>query len=213
MLFLRRLLPGLAALMICAGAGAGSAVAQTGDQIRARLDARPHGAMLFVGTSIADGYLRQLVVEPWRGSYGDDTLAGGAYSYHLLRFARFFTLSAELGGAYRFGETQGGQFWATLFLRYDGFPWTEYLYTTFGLSMGPDYVTRLPQSERGTILRPERNQSRFLNNFSPEISVALPSAPEHQLVFRYIHRSGVFGSFNGVYEGANAAILGYRFRF
>ena len=183
------------------------------DRARELADARPWAGMVFAGSSVADGKLRDIIVAPWTGSWGDDTLAGGAVSYRLARFWRFFMLDAELGGAYRFGDTEGGEFWAAAYLRYDGFPWTNYVYTTFGLSMGPDYVTRLPRVERGTDALPEANQSRFLNFFSPELTFALPSRPHQEVVLRYMHRSGIFGTFNGVWEGANSLTLGFRMRF
>lgn len=206
-----RRLPWLLALLLMFATP--MAQAQTGDEIRARVDARRNSATLFVGSSVADGYLRQLLLEPWSGTWGDDTMVAGAYSYRFARFWRFFMLDGELGGGYRFGDTNGGEFWAAVFLRYDGFPWTEYLYTTIGVSMGPDYVTRLPRVERGTDARPEPNTSRFLNYFSPEFSFALPAAPEYSLVIRYMHRSGIFGTYNGVWEGANTISVGFRFRF
>jgi hypothetical protein len=156
------------------------------DRARELADARPWAGMIFAGSSVADGKLRDIVFEPWTGSWGDDTLLGGAGSYRLARFWRFFMLDAEVGGAYRFGDTEGGEFWAAAYVRYDGFPWTNYVYTTFGLSMGPNYVTRLPQVERGT---------------------------DREIAIRYMHRSGIFGTFNGVYEGANSLIFGYRMRF
>ena len=183
------------------------------DRARELADARPWAGMAFVGSSVADGKLRDIIVAPWTGSWGDDTLLGGAASYRLARFWRFFMLDAELGGAYRFGDTEGGEFWAAAYVRYDGFPWTNYLYTTFGLSMGPNYVTRLPQVERGTDAQPETNTSKFLNFFSPEITFALPSRPDREIAIRYMHRSGIFGTFNGVYEGANSLIVGFRMRF
>lgn len=183
------------------------------DRARALADARRWSATLFLGSSVADGKLRDLVVAPWSGSWGDDTIVGGAVQYRVARFWRFFMLDLEGGGLYRFGDTEGGEFWAAAYLRYDGFPWTNYLYTTIGFSMGPDYVTRLPRVERGTDLRPEPNQSRWLNFFSPEITVALPDYPQYELAFRYIHRSGIFGTYNGVYEGANSFVLGFRYRF
>lgn len=183
------------------------------DQARALADARPWAGMALVGSSLADGKLRDIMVAPWTGTWGDDTLAGGAVSYRLARFWRFFMLDAELGGAYRFGDTEGGEFWAAAYLRYDGFPWTNYVYTTFGLSMGPDYVTRLPRVERGTDALPEANQSRFLNFFSPELTFALPSRPHQEVVLRYMHRSGIFGTLNGVWEGANSLTVGFRMRF
>lgn len=184
-----------------------------GDRARALADARRWSGTLFVGSSVADGKLRDLVVAPWSGSWGDDTIAGGALQYRVARFWRFFMFDLEAGGLYRFGQTEGGEFWAAAYLRYDGFPWTNYVYTTLGFSMGPDYVTRLPQVERGTDLRPEPNQSRWLNYFSPELTVALPDYPQYEVAFRYMHRSGIFGTYNGVYEGANSFVLGFRYRF
>ncbi|MCA3379909.1 MAG: hypothetical protein ING08_06670 [Roseomonas sp.] len=183
------------------------------DRARELADARPWAGMVFAGSSVADGKLRDIAVAPWTGSWGDDTLLGGAAGYRLARFWRFFMLDAELGGAYRFGDTEGGEFWAAAYVRYDGFPWTNYVYTTFGLSMGPNYVTRLPQVERGTDAQPETNTSKFLNFFSPEITFALPSRPDREIDIRYMHRSGIFGTFNGVWEGANSLIVGFRMRF
>ena len=183
------------------------------DRARELADARPWAGMIFAGSSVADGKLRDIVVAPWTGSWGDDTLLGGAASYRLARFWRFFMLDAEFGGAYRFGDTEGGEFWAAAYLRYDGFPWTNYVYTTLGLSMGPDYVTRLPRVERGTDAQPEANQSRVLNFFSPELTFALPSRPHQEIAIRYMHRSGIFGTFNGVWEGANSLVVGFRTRF
>lgn len=183
------------------------------DRARALADARPWSGTLFVGSSVADGKLRDLIVSPWTGSWGDDTLVGGAVQYRLTRFWRFFTVDLEGGAAYRFGDTEGGEFWVAAYLRYDGFPWSNYVYTTIGLSMGPDFVTRLPRVERGTDARPEPNQSAWLNFFSPEITFALPDYPQYEVALRYMHRSGIFGTYNGVYEGANSFVLGFRYRF
>jgi hypothetical protein len=183
------------------------------DRARALADARPWSGTLFVGSSVADGYLRELIIEPWSGSWGDDTLLGGAVQYRVGRFWRFFTVDLELGSTYRFGETEGGEFWAVAYLRYDGFPWSNYIYTTFGLSMGPDVVTRLPRVERGTDAQPEENQSMVLNYFSPELTFALPEYPQYEVALRYMHRSGMFGLYNGVWEGANSFAVGFRYRF
>jgi len=214
--FLRLALLLLALFSLTPAALAQSSTSQgisVADRARELADARPWAGMVFAGSSVADGKLRDIAVAPWTGSWGDDTLLGGAASYRLARFWRYFMLDAELGGAYLFGDTEGGEFWAAAYVRYDGFPWTNYLYTTFGLSMGPNYVTRLPQVERGTDAQPETNTSKFLNFFSPEITFALPSRPDREIAIRYMHRSGIFGTFNGVYEGANSLIVGFRMRF
>jgi hypothetical protein len=52
-----------------------------------------------------------------------------------------------------------------------------------------------------------------LHYFSPEITFALPEHKEHELLIRYHHRSGVFGTFNGVWGGSNVLTMGYRYRF
>lgn len=183
------------------------------EQARVLSDSRPWAASLYVGSSVADGYLRQLIIEPWEGTYGDDTVVGGGINRQLGRFWRFFTVSAELGAYYRFGQTEGGEFWANVGVSYDGFPWTDYVYTTLGVFIGPDYVTRLPGAEVGTAAQPEPNTSKWLNNLSPELSFALPSAPHNAVVVRYVHRSGIFGNINGVWEGSNTLTVGYRYRF
>lgn len=201
-----------ALLLLLLALPVGPAAAEDPDP-RALADARPWAATFYVGSSVADGKLRDLAFAPWTGSWGDDTLVGGTFGRRVTRFWDWFMVDVEGGAMYRFGDTEGGEFWGAIYLRYDGFPWTNYVYTTFGLSMGVDYVTRLPQVERGTDQRPEPNQSHFLNFFSPEITLAPPWAPQHEFVMRYIHRSGIFGTYNGVYEGANAFVLGYRYRF
>jgi len=206
--------------MVSAPAAATAAVAvpdlshlSVADRARALADARRWSGTVFVGSSVADGKLRDLIVSPWTGSWGDDTLVGGAVQYRVARFWRFFTVDLEAGGAYRFGDTEGGEFWGAVYLRYDGFPWSNYVYTTIGLSMGPDFVTRLPRVERGTDARPEQNQSAWLNFFSPELTFALPEYPQYEVALRYMHRSGIFGLYNGVWEGANSFVLGFRYRF
>jgi hypothetical protein len=52
-----------------------------------------------------------------------------------------------------------------------------------------------------------------LNFFSPELTFALPSRPHQEIAIRYMHRSGIFGTYNGVYEGANSLVVGFRTRF
>ncbi len=193
---------------------AGTATAgEAAQRARQIYDSRPWAGTLYVGTSVVDGYLRELIVNPGQGSYGDDTVVGGGINYNLARFWRFFSVSVEGGAMYRFGQTEGGEFWANVGVSYDGFPWTDYVYTTLGVFLGPNVVTRLPAVERGTALQPEPYTSKLLNNLSPEISFALPSAPQNAVVIRYMHRSGVFGGINGVTEGANTLTAGFRYRF
>lgn len=195
------------------GHAAPAVAGEAAERARQIYDSRPWAATVYVGTSVVDGYLRELIVNPGQGSYGDDTVFGGGINYNLARFWRFFSVSVEGGALYRFGQTEGGEFWANIGVSYDGFPWTDYLYTTLGVFIGPDVVTRLPAVERGTAAQPEPYSSNLLNNLSPEITFALPSSPQNAVVIRYMHRSGVFGGINNVTEGANTLTAGFRYRF
>lgn len=62
-------------------------------------------------------------------------------------------------------------------------------------------------------MRSEQNQSAFLNYFSPELTFALPEHPQYEVALRYMHRSGMFGLYNRVWEGANSFAVGFRYRF
>ena len=61
--------------------------------------------------------------------------------------------------------------------------------------------------------QPAERLAEWLNFFSPEITFALPDYPQYEVALRYMHRSGIFGTYNGVYEGANTFAVGFRYRF
>ena len=147
----------------------------------------------------------------WDSKFREESLVGGALSYNVLRFLRYFTLEAEIGVGHRFGigATEG---WMAGYVRYDNFPWNHVVRTTVAASIGVNYITRLPVSE-DPVTDPNHPRSKLLHYFSPEITFALPDSPQHELVFRVHHRSGVWGLFNGVRGGADAFVVGYRYRF
>ncbi|MEP7031601.1 MAG: hypothetical protein ABI830_11760 [Pseudolabrys sp.] len=170
----------------------------------------PQWAITFmVGSSAGDDKLIWLLTSPWNTKFRDDYFAGGAVSRKLVRFWNYFTIEAELGVGARFGTTNSPEGWAAIFFRYDYFPWNKYLFTTVAVSTGVDYLSRLPPSET----YPGDKTSHVLHYFSPEITFALPEYKQHELLIRYHHRSGVFGTFNGVWGGSNVISLGYRYRF
>jgi hypothetical protein len=162
----------------------------------------------FFGASAGDDRFTELLSSPWNAQFRSDYFMGVAGSRRLARFWTYFTIEGELGAGYRAGESDSPELWAALYLRYDGFPWNEYVFTTVGVSTGLDWVAHFSPEEASA-----SSTSHVLHYFSPEITLALPSHLEHELVFRYHHRSGVFGTFNGVYNGSTVFALGYRYRF
>jgi hypothetical protein len=162
-----------------------------------------------VGASAGDDRLLWLLSSPWTAQFRDDYFVGGALSRQLVRFWNHFSIEAELGVGARLGVTDGVEEWAAIYLRYDNFSWNNTLYTTVATSTGVNYLSNLPPAET----HPGDRTSHLLHYFSPEITFALPQFKQHELLIRYHHRSGVFGTFNGVWGGSNVLALGYRYRF
>ncbi|HUG60348.1 MAG TPA: hypothetical protein VMP03_00795 [Methylomirabilota bacterium] len=166
---------------------------------------------VFAGVSGGGNDLHELFYKPWLAD-GDDYLWGGAsVSRHLARFWTHFTIEAEVGVGHRFGpEYTASEAWVAGYLRYDGFPWNEFVKTSVAVSTGLNVIDRLPEEEKS---RSDDARSHVLHYFSPEITFAHPDYSNHEFVIRYHHRSGVAGVFNGVWGGSNVIALGYRHRW
>ena len=164
---------------------------------------------VLAGASAGDDKLRELMVSPWNGDFRDNYFAGSAFSRRLARFWSYFSIEAEIGTGGRFGSVNAGEVWGAIYFRYDGFPWNRFVYTTLAVSTGLNYLSKLPPSET----HPGDSTSHVLHYFSPEITFAHPQHKQHELLVRYHHRSGVFGTFNGVWGGSNVIALGYRYRY
>jgi hypothetical protein len=52
-----------------------------------------------------------------------------------------------------------------------------------------------------------------MHYLAPEITLAAPSRPDLELVFRFHHRSGVWGIVSDAWGGAQYASVGLRLRF
>jgi hypothetical protein len=164
---------------------------------------------VLAGASAGEDRLVELMTSPWNGDFRDDYFIGGALSRKLARFWTYFSVETELGVGGRLGHTNAGELWGAVYFRFDGFPWNNVVHTTAAVSTGLDYISKLPAAET----HPGDATSHVLHYFSPELTFALPQFKYHELVFRYHHRSGVFGTFNNVWGGSNVLALGYRYRF
>ena len=138
----------------------------------------------------------------------DDFFVGAAVDYRLFRFWRDFAVDVEGGTGYRWPGSNGGEFWGTVYLRYDGFFWNHILYTSLGVNTGLDVVTRLSPLERAT-----EHHSYLLHYIGPELAFALPDRRDWQFVIRWHHRSGIFGTINDTWHGSNVIAWGVRHWF
>lgn len=153
----------------------------------------------------------------WDWEYGRSGIVVGAASRKIARLIGVIDIEGEVGLGQRFGPMNETETWAALFFRWTWFPWNSTLKTTIAASTGFNYATGVPIEER--VRDGAGRNSKLLHFFSPEITLALPSQPQWELVARLHHRSGgrvVFGDvamFNGVDGGAQFATLGLRYRF
>jgi len=117
----------------------------------------------------------------------------------------------ELGLGQRFGEQDETEIWGAVFLRYRGFPWDRAVVTSVALSTGFNYASAV--SEEEVERARDGKGSRWMHFFSPEITFALPRSPQVELLFRFHHRSGVFGLVSDAWGGAQYGAIGLRVRF
>lgn len=99
-----------------------------------------------------------------------------------------------------------------LMLRWQHFPWDKYIVTTFDFGEGLSFASGLPERETRDIQKAE-NARKFLNLLIFEVTAALPSHPDWQIVYRIHHRSGVFGLFSPGITGSTAIQIGIRHQF
>lgn len=181
----------------------------------------PNAVTFLVGRG-TDTDFTQVLTQPWTTHFVDLTLVGATYSYRLGTLNELFgsdtlgyfgdhlMIEPEAGAAYRFGLESQGEFWGSLYFRYDGLPWNDTIYTTLALNTGLSILTETSEFERD---RSDGDSSLVLHNFSPEITFASPENKDIEFVLRLHHRSGIFGTIDGVYSGSSFVTTGLRVRF
>ena len=171
------------------------------------------GASHLAGGSTGGAKLVDVVAKPWAARFRDDAFGAVVVSRRLGRWLEHIIIDVEGGVGYRQGVTDAPVGWVSVYPRFDRFPLNRIVYTTAAVSTGVNYVAQLPQAELGTPEEVKPKTSKLLHYFSPEVTFAHPNYPNHEVVIRYHHRSGVFGLFGGVWGGSNVIAAGYRHRF
>jgi hypothetical protein len=165
-------------------------------------------AVTIYGGLVSTERLSTILLEPWNASVETDTpWLGGSISKRIGALGKGLTFELEGGAGYRFSNEDAGEVWGGLFARWDRFPWQDKVYTTIAVSTGLNYATRVSEIEWS------ENNSKLLHYLGPEITIADPDNKNLEGVLRLHHRSGVYGTFNGVRGGSNIVTIGARKRF
>ena len=182
----------------------------------------PNSIFVFGGRA-TETTLAQSAYAPWTIKFYDLGVVGASYSRRLGTVNEIFgdfglgsigddlTIEAEIGGGFRFGIEDLGEAWTALYLRYDGFPWNETVYTTMAFNTGASLLmeTSVFEVERDS----HEPSSRLLHYLAPEITIANPENRDLELVLRFHHRSNVFGLVDEVNSGSTFISAGIRKRF
>jgi hypothetical protein len=182
----------------------------------------PQAIMVFGGWASETNFT-DMFEKPWTIKFNDIQVVGASYSRRLGTVAEIvnytgfgylgdhFAIEAEAGVSGRFGDESLGEVWGALYLRYDGFPWNDFVFTTIGANTGLSLLTETSDFEEW---RDSNGKSEeLLHYLGPEITFANPENKDLEFVFRLHHRSGVFGRFNGVVSGSTFLSTGVRVRF
>ena len=168
----------------------------------------PNGLFLFAGQFTTVGIGQSLLpTAPHESIY----LAGGAYERDF--FQRWgFALGTEVGVAQRFGMGSSTEVWAGLNVRYTALVFLNGVRIVPGITFGFSAINKPVGFE--AVREAEANgDARLLGYLGPELAVSFVSLPNLEFVYRLQHRSGANGTFGKMSEGANANIVGIRFRF
>ncbi|CAH0239182.1 hypothetical protein [Roseomonas sp. CECT 9278] len=170
---------------------------------------RDNGVAIFAGIYSSDVFT-DIVATPWDTRTENIYLVSLSYNRRLTTIFRHLDIEVEGGVGRRFGDNESFEAYAALALRWTEFPWNRHLRTTFAVyPIGPSYVADLSPSE----VSKDGRSANWLNYFALELTLAAPSLPQLEVLFRLHHRSGAFGLINGSTNGADFLSVGARFRF
>jgi len=97
---------------------------------------------------------------------------------------------------------------ASVVVRWEEFPWNHVVKTTVATGIGLSYSQHVYRMDKE--LHPRSNRSHLKFNWPIQVTFALPSHPDHQLMLYIAHQSGghVFDK-----AGVNSLGIGYRFAY
>jgi hypothetical protein len=183
----------------------------------------PEWAVTVMGGVLNETSFGQILYAPWTSDFVDTQLLSGTVSKRIHEFSEDSLIAPywflgpdwfidwEVGAGQRFGNSKASEFWTALYLNYDGFPWSNTVYMTFGTSIGLNYATSISDLE---VRKSENGKgNKLLHYFSPEITFADPDHKDLAIVARWHHRSGVFGLIDGVKGGSTFLSIGIRKHF
>lgn len=153
-------------------------------------------------------------------SFEDATLVAASYAEVIAQPSSRYRWEIEGNVAGWFGDQDHVELGGLALLRWLAFPWDDWLDTSFGFGNGLSWATSKPDLE--AFFHPDTGATQLLWRIAVEFEFARPARLRHQhpswmdhwaTFVRVHHRSGAFGTFDGVDGGSNVLALGLRYRW
>ena len=142
----------------------------------------------------------------------DDHLVATAVSRDGGAVLAHWTMEPEIGIGQRFGTAERDRALGRPLLPLPRLSLGPPVLTTFAVSTGLNWASEVTDVEQEAGERRQGHAS-WMHYFAPELTFALPSHPNIELMLRMHHRSGVFGLVSDAWGGAQYATVGLRVRF
>ena len=148
------------------------------------------------------------------------TQLAAAYSEVFAVPSHRFRWEWEVNAVHWTGQQDHQELAGLALFRWQSLPWDEWVDTSFAMGNGLSWATEEPRLEEA--FHPDTGSTRLLYHIVLEAEFARPRArgprASHWLdpwatFLRVHHRSGIFGTFDGVDGGSNVIALGLRYRW
>ncbi len=144
--------------------------------------------------------------------YEDNGIAAVGFQHFLPWRGWGFSVGGEAGVGARFGEDFSGELWGGVVFRHVGVTLFDALTVSPAFTAGFSAVTKAMGVEAKREIS-HGGDATFLGYLGVEVDVSSPRWPNGEVFWRLHHRSGAFGTFGNMGEGANANVVGLRRRF
>jgi len=134
-------------------------------------------------------------------------MAGIALDRGLFKLGSGISFGAEVQLTQFFGEYTYNTGGIGVGFRFDEFPWSDKVRTTFALYTGPSYAPNAPLIKEPT----PHKDPKFLNYVSAELGIGI--GRKWDGVLRIYHRSGAWGTYSNTADVGTMIGLGIRRRF
>lgn len=175
-------------------------------------EAPPANSLMIFGGQFTDVTILKSL-DPFSAHHENQYIVAAAYGRDFFHVPYGFVVGGEVGLGFRFGMGQSEELWAGFSVRHTGFNLLGLVRVGGAFIFGFSGISNATGREAVRQGKDPNGSARFLGYLAPELTFSLPQYPNWELIYRLHHRSGLYGVLADNIEGANANVVGIRYRF